>query len=64
MRVKKVSFENKESLMIFITSLEREEEEIKKQIAYYRKLYKEVSIFVSGNGSMEKALKTIILEKK
>jgi hypothetical protein len=63
MRVKKVFYENKESLLIFITSLENEEEEIKEQITYYKKLYKDVSVFVSGSNSIEKILETIILEK-
>lgn len=63
MRVKKVWRQDTEGLMIFISSLEKDNEDIKRQIDDYKKLYKEVSIFISGSNSIERVLETIIQEK-
>lgn len=60
MRVKALSFEGKEACLIFITSQEKQQDEIKSKIEYYRNKFDYVSIFVSGNNSIEKLLREIM----
>jgi hypothetical protein len=63
MRVKKIFYENKERLIIFITLEEWGNGDIKKQIEEYKKLYKEVSVFISGNNSIKDILENMIQER-
>lgn len=63
MRVKKVNYNNKESIMIYITLQEKLDEDINKQILEFKKNYKDAAVFVSGKDSIEKALATIIQER-
>lgn len=64
MRVKKVNYKNNHSIMIYITLDERLDENINEQILNFRKIYKDVAVFVSGKNSIERALVTIIQEKR
>lgn len=63
MKVKKIVYREQEGLMVFISLEEKNNEEIRKQIEDYKKSYKDVSIFISGNNNIEKALEAIIQEK-
>jgi hypothetical protein len=64
MRIKEVKCNNKESIIIYVTRDEKNNEDIKKQIINYRKMYEEVSIFISGNNSIENLLRKIIQENR
>lgn len=64
MKIKKVKYNNMESLIIYVTSDEKDNEDINNEITNYRKKYKDVSIFVSGINSIEKLLTKIIQENK
>jgi hypothetical protein len=63
MRVKKINYKNKESIIIYITLQEKLDENINKQIVNFRKTYKDVAVFISGRNSIEKTLATIIQER-
>jgi hypothetical protein len=63
MRVKKVNYKNKESIIIYITLQEKLDENINKQIVDFRKTYKDVAVFISGRNSIEKTLSIIIQER-
>ena len=63
MRVKKVEFNGKDALIIYITAEEEKDESIKKSIEGYKKQFKDVAVFVSGKNSIEDLLARIIGEK-
>lgn len=63
MRIKKVNYNKKESVMIYITLAEKLDENVNAEIDNLKKLYKDVAVFVSGKNSVEKALATIIQER-
>ncbi len=64
MKIKKVKYNNMESLIIYVTSDEKDNEDINNKITNYRKKYNDVSIFVSGINSIENLLTKIIQENR
>lgn len=60
MRIKKVKYKDEESMMIYITKEENESEEVKNKINSYKKQYKNIAVFISGNNKIEDTLNKII----
>jgi len=60
MRVKEVEFENEKSLIVYVTEEERKNENVIMQINEYKALYKNISIFISGDAGIESVLGRII----
>ena len=63
MRIKKVDYNNEESLIIYLTKDEENCLDNQNEIKEYKKKYKHVAKFVSGNESMKNALKKLIQQK-
>lgn len=63
MRVKKVQFNGEDALIIYITAEEKKDESIKKSIDVYKRSYRHVAVFESGENSIEDLLVRIIQEK-
>lgn len=63
MRVKELKYNNKNSLIIYMTEEEKNDEILKKKINDYRKLYSNISIFISGNNKIEDVLIKMVQEK-
>ena len=63
MRIKKVDYNNEESLIIYLTKDEETCLDIQNEIIEYKKIYKHVAKFISGDESMENALKKLIQQK-
>lgn len=64
MRIKNVEFDNEDSLIIYINNEEKNNKDIINKIEEYKKTYKNVSVFISGNIDMKNTLKRIIYDKK
>jgi hypothetical protein len=56
MRVKRISFNNSDCYLIYLTQQERMDCEIKKKIDYYRSQTQNVAIFVSGSNDIKQIL--------
>lgn len=59
MRVREVEFANEKSLIVYLTGEERKNENVISLVNEYKSLYRDVSIFVSGNMRMEDTLERI-----
>lgn len=64
MRIKELKYNNRDSLIVYMTPDEKNNEVIKKKINDYRKSYDYISIFIGGNKRIEDVLKNIIEEKQ
>ena len=64
MRVNKVNYNSKLAILIYITLQEQSDVNIIEQIKDLKKIYNDVAVFVSGTNSLEKALVTIIQERR
>lgn len=64
MRTRISKYNNSEILVVYVTAEERQNDDIKNQIAAFKKEYKEVTVFVGGNNSIEKAITKIVQERK
>lgn len=60
MRVKKVSSDNWEGYLIFVTAKEKENKDIEDQINHYKTISSNIAVFVSGTKSIEQVIKDII----
>lgn len=64
MRIKELKYNNRDSLIVYMTPDEKNNEAIKKKINEYKKSYDYISIFIGGNKRIEDVLKNIIEEKQ
>lgn len=64
MRVREVEFENEKSLIVYLTKEERKNENVISLIDEYKRLYRDVSVFVSGNVCIESILEKILTGKE
>ena len=60
MRIKEVVIKNDKSLIVYLTEMESKDVDIINRINEFKRLYKNISIFVSGNTPIEKVLKVIL----
>lgn len=63
MRIKELKYNNRDSLIIYMTEEDKNDESIKKKISDYKECYNNISIFVSGNNKIEDVLIKMIEEK-
>ncbi|MBC2579352.1 hypothetical protein [Clostridium sp. DJ247] len=63
MRIKELKYNNRDSLIIYITEEEKNDAILRKKINDYKKLYRDVSIFISGNNKIEDVLLKMVQEK-
>lgn len=64
MRIKELKYNNRDSLIVYMTPDEKNNEATKKKINEYKKSYDYISIFIGGNKRIEDVLKNIIEEKQ
>lgn len=60
MKIRKVNFKNVETLIVYLTQDENSNIVIKNKIAEYKKVYSKVTVFISGDNSIEEALKAML----
>jgi hypothetical protein len=63
MRVKELKYNNRNSLIIYMTEVEKNDQILKKKIDEYKRIYKDVSVFISGNNKIEDVLIKMVQEK-
>ena len=64
MRVREVETSNAKGLIVYLTEEERKNENVISLINEYREIYKDVSLFVSGNMCIENFLERILAGKE
>lgn len=64
MRIKELKYNNRDSLIIYMTEEERNDEILKIKVNEYKKSYRDISIFISGNNKIEDVLIKMLQEKK
>ena len=63
MRIKELKYNNRNSLIIYMTEEEKIDEISMKKINDYKKTYSDISIFVSGSNKIEDVLLKMVEEK-
>ena len=63
MRIKGLKYNNRDSLIIYMTEEEKNDEISMKKINEYKKTYSDISIFVSGSNKIEDVLLKMVEEK-
>lgn len=63
MQVRKVKFNNKDVMIIYLTQKENEDEKTKIIINNFKEQNKEVTVFISGSNNMEAVLTRMVKEK-
>ena len=59
MKTREIEFDNRKSLIVYMTQEERCSEKNAGRIDEYKKLYGKVTVFVSGNAETEGVLKSV-----
>lgn len=60
MKIKKVNYKNEESLIVYLSRFESEDDNIKQKILGYRTVYSNIAVFISGDNDTFQVLNEII----
>lgn len=63
MRIKELKYNNRDSLIIYMTEEEKSDGISKEKINEYNKFYSDISIFISGYNKIEDVLIKMVNEK-
>lgn len=63
MKTKIISYNNKETLVIYTDKQERITPQVKEYVARNKKQYEEVVVFVSGDKDLESVLRSLIYDR-
>ena len=64
MRIKELKYNNRDSLIIYMTEEDKNNENLKKRINDYKKSFSTISIFISGKNKIEDVLIKMIERKQ